>query len=155
MGEMIKVNFNNYKIEKIKKMEQDMKDKYGYYVHYVIPEKEGELIDCHTHGLMETFGHKEIQIKTTVSQKSACSFINSIVDIIRGLEIEKSILDLDVEIAPKGFVPIKYKELKDEFGEELIRLIIPDRNGKYPWDEDCEESYKKQWTMEDELNAKN
>ena len=49
---------------------------------------------------------------------------------------------------------IQVKELKDEFGEDIIRLIIPDTNGKYLWDKDCKEDYKKQWTMEDELNAK-
>lgn len=54
----------------------------------------------------------------------------------------------------KEYNNIKYKELKDEFGKDIIRLIIPDTNGKYPWDKDCKEDYKKQWTMEDELNAK-
>ena len=44
---------------------------------------------------------------------------------------------------------------KDEFGKDIIRLIIPDTNGKYPWDKDCKEDYKKQWTKEDEINAKN
>ena len=82
----------------------------------IIKLGEGELIDCHNHGLMEYLGHKDIQIKTKISNELANKFINNLVYIMK--ETGKSILDIN--IAPEGLNPIKYKELKDEFGEDIL-----------------------------------
>ena len=115
-------------MQELRKWENDCVEKYGYYVHYV---NSGELIDVHTHGLVETHNHIDLQIVLPIDPKISHSVISSAVS-----KIEKGETFEDGQIAEgiiKNF-PVKFIEA-EESGRKVLRIILPDPEGKIEQDE--------------------
>lgn len=108
-------------------------------------EKEGNsfyeyMCDAHTHGMNE-YGHRELQFVLNIAPSIIGYLINTIAKKI-----------LNGEIKPKdkmmcyGIIKdyaIRLDEARDEDGELLWRIIIPDAEGKFP-EETSDKVYAKQ-----------
>lgn len=128
-----KPNFGVLDLDKIRELEKEHKEKYGYYIHYVVGFDNG-LIDAHTHGLCDYNNHLELQIVISISYEIVNNLINNLGQKIKngivfqdGDKLSDLIKDYDIVL----------KEAKDENGNSILRMIFPDNKGKFPWDDGC------------------
>lgn len=107
----------------LREWENDCIAKYGFYVHYV---NLGEAIDVHTHGLVETHNHADLQIVFPIDLKTSHSVINSVVE-----RIEEGEVFVDGQVA-EGIIEnfsVKFIEV-EENGRKVLRIILPDEKGR-------------------------
>lgn len=117
-----------------------MKREVDWIVHQVIGE---DRVVYHTHGL-DKHGLTELELNVPIETRQATYFINLIADHL----IENNIVIKD-EYVDEGNIfncNVFFRRVKGIYGngEENIRIIFPDENGLYPWDDDCLEPYKSQ-----------
>jgi hypothetical protein len=118
-----KENFKN-----VIDFENKMMKKYGWYVHFIMREDNTPFgINIHTHGLHETYNHKDLQICIPLPQRVAHQILINIVNEIKngttfspGIKYENILLNYKIEL-------IEAKE----GGREILRVIIPDADGEY------------------------
>lgn len=136
---MDKKMMENFK--KLKKQEKEMMDKYGWVVHFVFPSSEEDFFaNYHTHGLKENFNHLDLQFVLPMERSLIHSLFHDIVDNIKdgvnyqeGKRYNNIIQRFDV----------KFKKFKD--GErQVLRLLLPDENGKLPDEKGCNPTYASQ-----------
>lgn len=122
--------------------EKDGLKKFGFYTHYVFDNEGSELVNCHTHGIKENFDHPDLQFVLPFDPNLYSNLFHGIVnDILKKGEKLQNNLDKVI----KNF-NIQIKEVKED-DRFVIRIILPDPNGKFPMDEGCQELYKKQMTV--------
>ena len=129
-------------VREIEEREKEWLREYGFYIHYVIPmeESDSELINCHTHGLKESFGHEELQVVLPINQRIVSGVIHSAVNLIRK---GKKFSDGDrIGCVLEGYDVLIKRVLEDD--RVVMRLILPDAVGKFPGDEGCGEYYRDQ-----------
>lgn len=116
----------NILAERMEAMDKHFMEKSGWYAHYV--PHTGDWINYHTHGLERTFGHKNFQITMPVSQEQAHGLANMLIaEVKKGKKFEAGV---DYEgLMAKGY-KVRFIEAK-ECGRTVLRLLIPDVNGKY------------------------
>lgn len=135
--------FLHKRVQLMKQNEQRMLTEHGWYVHYVFETDKNEfggLANIHTHGLKENFNHPDIQVVMPIASETVHPVLVGLVeDIKRGetfKENERSskvLRGMDVYFAP-------FKEN----GRDVLRLILPDPQGRLPLDDGCDEIYKQQ-----------
>lgn len=112
---------------------------YGYYAHYIVPKNRAN-VNYHTHGLPENKWHLDLQIVCPVKPDLAHKIFWSVV-----CEINSGHMFRDGEksdaIADR---PMEFREFA-EGGRRVLRIIIPDDDGRFPSDAGCEEPYKWQY----------
>lgn len=117
-----------------------MDSKVDWIIHQVIGE---EGIVYHTHGL-NRHGLTELELNLPIAPKQAQSYVN----IIANYLVTNNIIIKDEYVDEKNIFNYNafFKRVKGIYGngEENIRIIFPDENGLYPWDNDCKEPYKSQ-----------
>lgn len=93
--------------------------------------------NIHTHGL-DNYNHKEICIPLDIGPSLAKTILN-----ICGLRIK---LEQHIFVPGKDYSVIKnLPVLFYEFtNSDMLYMILPDPNGKFPTDEDCQFPYNKQ-----------
>lgn len=117
---------------------QKLLDKQGWFFDY--EEIDGPLANIHTHGLVENLHHTDLQIVLKLDEETAGTLLHSIIENIKGGytyyegRSNKVIEDLEVE----------FKKFKED-GRDVLRLIIPDQDGRFPNEEGCSEPYSKQY----------
>lgn len=138
-------------IKTIRKWQNEAEERYGWYIHTVTYNEEipnMKFKEAHTHALLKNYGHLDLQIIAVpyMTIEFAKKLFDSIVtDIIA----DSVYLDSEY-VWSDGHEPIIAKVVKEEgSGRMLLRLITPDVNDKYPWDDDCDPEYKKQFTEKD------
>lgn len=135
----------NKRVENVKEKERKMMEDYGYFVHlvYETEAKEmGGLCNVHTHGLEESFGHKDLQIILPLPPQQNHGLINSIVQQIIN---DKRTFEPNVEQEKVlvGEFKVMFKEFQ-EGGRTVLRLLLPDPKGYLPTDDKCDDMYKRQ-----------
>lgn len=125
-------------IIELKRKEKELMDEYGYYVHYVLNEK-GKYANIHTHGLEETYDHYNLQIVLPL-EFSLCSYLFERI-INEYIKKYKRLKNGDYLYKIIEKYPIKIKEIEYD---KTFRIILPDPNGLFPNDKDCEMLYKMQ-----------
>ena len=87
--------------------------------------------DCHTHGLNK-YGHKELQITINLEPHFLGYLLNNLGKlIIDGKELQEG--DKVFGLFQDPEMPIGFINAKDDFGEDILRVWIPDNDGKvYP-----------------------
>ncbi len=116
-------------MEALKKLEKDCIEKFGWYAHFVVDDPMcPDNTNFHTHNLKEAFGHKDLQICLGIRPEMAHSLLTSVIDEIKkGVKFETG-KEYD-NVFGNGF---KAKFIDAfECGRQVLRLIIPDQNGKY------------------------
>lgn len=108
-----------------------------WVVHGVIDDKNNRVV-YHTHGL-DKYGSLELELNLSVEQKVAMDILNSV-----GIEIAKGKKYIDGDIDETLLTcKIAFKKVKGIFGygEMNLRVIVPDPNFKFPWEEGCQKEY--------------
>lgn len=110
-------------IKKLQKQEEEMVKKYGYVVHLV-----AEAANYHTHYLMESFGHPELEIRLNIDPQVAAHFLNKLGErVVAGEKFtDKQILK---DFFNPGFDGLLVKS------SHGLRLIVPDEAGCLDKDE--------------------
>lgn len=121
--------------------QQDMMEKYGFVIHNVFPDSEKEILwSHHTHGLKENFNHTDLEIVLPISPQLAGSLLHGMVEQIKeGKSFENKLISSEVI---ENFDVQLFRTTEND--REVIRVILPDANGKFPGDQDCSEVYKNQ-----------
>jgi hypothetical protein len=114
-----------------KKMREDIK-KFGFVIHFVEgahPEFPG-FINFHTHGIEKSQKHPNFQIVIGVSDVVAHKiFWELFRKVEKGTKFKPG---KDYEGIIDGF-PVRFFKVK-ETGEEVLRVIFPDKDGRFPGD---------------------
>lgn len=134
--------------ELIKKANDLLLGEYGWCVH-CIEDNDYNIIEYHTHGLLLIFGHIDLQILSVpdLPISKAYDIINSIVSSI--IDDEKFTNDDEFTIKNDDTLYKMKMVLENGFDRPLLRIIIPDENNLYPWDEGVNPYYELQFTGKD------
>lgn len=96
------------------------------------------ICDFHTHGLKEGYGHTEFQLIIHYPREELFDILMRFADCVRegrrfhdGEFIEGIFFDC----------PVRLTLTKDQFGEDVFRIIIPDSRNRWPEDKVCEYPY--------------
>ena len=123
----------------VKKHGELMKEN-GYVIHNVYPTNKNEIFSHHTYGLKENYNHMDLQVALALHPSIINPVLDGVVNQIKNGETFEDKLVSDRVI--QGF---EVQLVKVKFGNrELLRIIIPDENGKFPADKDCADGYKNQ-----------
>jgi len=116
-------------MEELKKIEADCIKKFGWYAHLVTnDDKCPSGVNGHTHNVKEAYGHKDLQICLPIQPEILNGLLTTVVDEIKKGKKFESGVEYD-NIFSGGF---KAKFLDAfECGRPVLRLLIPDKNGKY------------------------
>ena len=129
-------------IKSLVNSEQRMMEEYGWVVHFVF-EVNGEfegLANIHTHGLLESFGHKDLQLVLPLDPKDSHPLLAGIVNQVKEGRVFKE------DIATSKVIhnyDVYFKEVIEN-DRTLLRLILPDPNGKFTNEKDCIDPYNRQ-----------
>jgi len=112
-----------------------------YWMIHTVGDKYHPTIS-HTHGLCRG-GHLELELNLPLIQKQAMDILNTIAfEIANGKTFKDN--DVDNTLLTCSIV---FKETKPVYGDEddkVLRVILPDSNFVFPWEDGCEEPYKSQ-----------
>ncbi|MED3554125.1 DUF4262 domain-containing protein [Cytobacillus praedii] len=122
----------------------EMMEKYGWLIHFVSETDLNEfngLSNIHTHGLKENFNHSDFQVFLPVDPQTIHPILIMMVEQVKeGKVFETGKKDSQVL---QGFDVI-FKEFEEE-DRTVMRLILPDPNGKFPGEEGCMAPYSRQF----------
>ena len=123
-------------IDMINKHKENIK-KYGFTIH-VITDDDDNFVELHTHGILQNFGNLDLQI---ISEDGSFREF----DIVR-LDIDELKIEYVFRIVQEEII-----ELGNDItaSRTLLRIIIPDENDLYPWEDKCNPYYKEQFTDKD------
>lgn len=135
-GKITEEEFNAIREEGVRMINEE-----GYLIHYV-PDMYAEgLPSIHTHGFKETFNAADIEIVLPVSKITAKGICESIkAKYEKGEFIEPYVYYRDII---KNY-SVMFVEATDKAGRTLLRLLLPDINGRMPYDNDAADRYKNQ-----------
>lgn len=129
------------KFEEFKKQEEELIEKYGFVIHNVFPSSDDEILwSHHTHGLKENFNHMDLEIVLPINPNVVGGIFHSMVKQIKEGESFEDKLISNRVIQNYDVQLVKV----NDGHRELLRIILPDVNGKFPSDEDCADIYKNQ-----------
>jgi hypothetical protein len=124
--------------------------KVGWIAHCVFPRVDAPNendnypsgVNYHTHGLLGSFNHPDIQICFPASMESLHGIANAVIhEIKKGKKFEAGVKYYDIMQPPYAVEFIKAREC----GRDVLRLLIPDKNGEYK-----QHPYDKQLTLLDD-----
>lgn len=118
--------------------QNEMLEEYGWYMDIVPAEEYDEIhANYHTHGVQDNFNHMDFQIVLNMDPEIAHQiFVNLIIDISNGKSFEEGEKYSD---AIEGF-NVSFKEYK-EMERDVLRVLLPDRDGILPNEKNCNENY--------------
>ena len=101
-------------------------------------KKNPGYIICRTYYILEHFNHPDICICLDIGEDKLSFIIDKLTDdIINSIKIQ------DDTVISNGNFSFKFKLLDSDNGE-MVYVILADKNGKYPEDEECDPFYKNQ-----------
>lgn len=94
------------------------------------------LCDCHTHGL-DKFDSLEIQVVLKVKKEIITHIIATVSAMIEcGVHLQDG--DLIEQVLS---CPVRIRKNEDLYGNEILRIVLPDENMKFPEDEGCDKNF--------------
>ena len=124
------------------RQQEEMIKKYGFVIHNVFPSEEDEdiLYSIHTHGLKENFNHMDLEVVLPMNPNIVAGIFHGMVDSIKDGETfeDKSTSDRVIQNFDVQLVRV------NDGARDLLRIVLPDENGKFPCDKDCADIYKNQ-----------
>lgn len=125
----------------LEQKQKELIEKYGFVIHNVFPSSEDEIFwSHHTHGLKENFNHMDLEIALPIDPQIVGSIFHGMVDLIKDGESFENILISDKVIRNYNVQLVKVNDGQ----RDIIRIVLPDVNGKFPSDIDCADIYKNQ-----------
>ena len=112
-----------------------------WIIHYIIdqPAPYPYLCNAHTHG-MEYYHHMDFQIVLNLPNDHICYILNTLGHRVRNGEIFN---DGDFVSGIYSDCNIRLKKVR-ETGRDVLRVIIPDTQNRFPDNPKCEEKYMHQ-----------
>lgn len=112
------------RIQQSKNEQQDLLDKYGWYMHYVF-DKNGEyngLSNIHTHGLKESFNHLDLQAALPLRPEIIHLVFSTIIEHIKNgiVFLPNSSSDEVIQ-----WYAVYFKEFTEN-GRSVLRVIFPE-----------------------------
>jgi len=103
--------------------EAELVEKVGWYIHFVV---DGKDFNIHTHHVLESFGHTDLQITIGLQKDTAMEVLQTVVNKIKAGQ--KFTVGNDYEgIIGKGY---KVRFINATVGgRQVLRLIFPDADG--------------------------
>lgn len=134
----------NRRIQLMREHEAKLMKEYGFVVHYVFETDKHEfngMINAHTEGVQENFGHLDLQIVLPLPQETVHPVLTGMVHRIKteGVVFEPDTKNSEVL---EGYDV--YLKVFTHHGKDVLRVILPDAKGRLPFDEGCEAIYKQQ-----------
>lgn len=149
------VEYHNNKIDELIKECKEKESKYGYYTHRLYDD--GKINSLHTHGIMRNYSHMELESIIVTNLVESYNIVTFIADLfIKNNVVIKNNTEYNIPIydihSNKRIIKVTPKIVynSDINISPYFRLVIADPNDKYPWDDDCKEEYKVQWTEQDQ-----
>lgn len=108
--------------------------KYPWMIHIVSDNtlKDG-MVDAHTHGL-DKYDSLELQFVICCENSAIAYLLNAVGDMVRnGMQLEDGQL---IEGVCYDGAKLKVFKTKDDFGEDIFRIILPDGQFRFPEDSD-------------------
>ena len=96
----------------------------------------GEFVNFHTHGL-ERYGHKDFQMVLPYPHHELCRILNTFGDQVRD---GKRFQDGDCIQGIYEDCEVQIREF-EETGRTVLRVIVPDKNNRFPEEAGCEYPY--------------
>lgn len=117
-----------------RRRDQEAIKKHGWVAHAIVDRNS-----VHTHGLPESFGHLDLEVCLPVPPEKAHLWLAALVDEIKhGRRFKHGDHVNDVFLCPVRF----HSAVED--GRQVLRVIFPDRFGRFPGDLGCEEGFSEQ-----------
>ena len=117
-------------------------EQYGFHIWY-LTEKKTKMVNCFTIGLDQTYSHKNLQITLPLDKESCANIIHTLVDKIKSGETI-SANNIHDGMLNFSFLALEVEKSSHTMDYDVIRIIIPDSNGKFAHEETCEPHFKKQ-----------
>lgn len=118
----------------------DMNEQRDWMVHCVIENG----LSFHTHDA-ERYCGWELELNLSLRQEQGTLLLNTVVDYCKDKCID---LKDGMELTGVFSVPVRLVEMSPvnphRMGERVLRMIVPDANGKFPQDVGCDPAYKNQ-----------
>lgn len=116
----------------------------GKEVDWIIHAVNGDRLVFHTHNAAQYCG-KELELNLSVASKQGMMILNTVVLHCRDNEIELK----DGMVLTEVFtVPIHIVEIAPieahSLEERVLRVVVPDENGKFPNEAGCNPNYRQQ-----------
>lgn len=116
-------------------------EQHGFYMHLV---PDADPPNVHTHGLVHSMNHIDLQIAMPLKAQLLATLIHDIVDKIRdGAKIKDGDI-LDYVLKDYNVKAVQMTEM----GRPVIRILLPDKDGAFPDDDACAENFKIQMRRE-------
>jgi hypothetical protein len=114
-------------LKAVRAWESECLEKSGFYIHVVEGQQDvASNFNAHTHGLMESMGHPDLQILAPLPTESIGGIFHGIIDKIRkGWKVAAG--DIDASVLTNGY-KVTYC-WATESGRRVIRVILPDVKG--------------------------
>lgn len=128
----------------VKRQEEELMQKHGWIIHSVFETEKNEfsgMANTHTHGLSKTFSHPDFQMVLPIDPKITQQLFNILVELVKNGETFEE--GKDYENVIENF-SVQFKEFRED-NRKVLRMILPDENGKMPNDIECDALYKKQY----------
>lgn len=111
-----------------------------WFIHYVFDATNiPNIVNIHTHGL-ENYNHLNFQLVLAVGTDEAKYILNTM-----GRRVQKGEVFHEGDMVSGIFEDCDITLKKyHETGRDVLRIIIPDRNNRFPGEEGCEEPYSHQ-----------
>lgn len=121
-----------YGKEFVNEIERNSMIDYGWFAHYVANDPNTPFgVNYHTHGLVESFGHQDIQFCFPAPYKQIHSIMFHVVEEIKGgckFEPGKKYQNI-----LNGNFDVEFIEAM-ECGRKVLRMCLPDKNNKFEGD---------------------
>lgn len=129
-------------LKELRKETEKIMREHGYIVHSVFPSEKDTSgkVSHHTHGLKENFNHMDLEIALAIHPNLARAVLGGVAEQIKSGEVFEDKLMSDKII--QGYNVQLFKMKSDN--RELLRIVLPDENGKFPFEKDCMDGYKNQ-----------
>ena len=133
-------------IDSVKQQQQKLMETIGWYAHMIANDPEHPFnVNYHTHGIPESFKHKNFQVCFPMRMDTIHTIITHLVDRVKNGEVfyPGQILKDVLKSTSDTEMPITFLDItiKDE---KCLRVIFPDENGEV-LKEKISDQYTPQW----------
>lgn len=122
----VKVTDIKIKNSELHAWENVMINTHGWYVHLIPSTVNKDIMDIHTHGIKESFGHDDFQIVAPLPDITAQSIFASFIDRIKAGE--KFVNNQIVSKIIGGYEVKLVNAIESD--RIVLRIILPDKYGK-------------------------
>ena len=112
-------------VDDMRAWEKEMMEKHGWYVHFVFDAETPFNTNIHTHGLVKTYKHRDVQICAPISAETAQAILTGLVNRIKAGE-RFSVGDKVFELIQNYAVTFIEAPENDR---KVLRMIFPDQAG--------------------------